>query len=292
MRGVPHASRLGFARLNPATPAVPIPSATIILIRDAKAHLEVLLLTRHDAASFGGASVFPGGKVDAADSDAALLECCDGLERVAPAERAFYIAAIREVFEEAGLLLARSDGNRALLSCAQNAAIAKRYRVDLLRGAVSLAEIVARENLRLAGDTLLPYARWITPEIAPKRFDTFFFLAEAPRDCAPTADGSESLQIDWVDPQTALDESEAGTRRVVFPTRATLSKLALDHSVVAAFARAECSGLVTVQPKITTGPDGATISLPPEAGYPICQVPLAAVFDPRNYPNSQTKDKS
>lgn len=287
MRRVPRAGEL--THLSVGTPSAPIPSATIVLLRDTTAGLEVLLLTRHDAASFGGASVFPGGKVDAADSADTWCDRCDGLASISVGEHAFYVAAIREAFEETGLLFARSDGNPNLLSCARNAEIVARYRADLLRGAITFAEIVARENLRLAGDTLLPYARWITPAIAPKRFDTFFFLAAAPSDCAPTVDGSESLQLDWLAPQTALAESETGARRVVFPTRATLSKLALDSSVATAFARAQRSGLVTVQPEITTGPDGAMICLPPEAGYPISKVPLAAVFDPRNYPNSETK---
>ncbi len=268
----------------------PIPSATILLLRDVNEHLEVLLLTRHDAASFGGASVFPGGKVDTIDFDTTLFMHCDGLTKKSEVEPSFYIAAIREIFEETGLLFARSDDNKALLSPAQNATLGARYRGDLLCGAITLLEIVIRENLRLACDILVPFSRWITPEIAPKRFDTFFFLANSTHNCVASADGTESMQADWITPQAALAEAEAGTRRIVFPTRATLSKLMLSHSVTDALARARSSGLITVQPRIKTdGPEGAMICLPPEAGYPICEVPLAAVFDPRNYPSTKSK---
>lgn len=279
----------GFARLSDGAKSPPIPSAAILLLRDVGEDLEVLLLTRHDTASFGGASVFPGGKVDVTDSDTKLFSYCDGLAPKSEIEHAFYVAAIREVFEETGLLLARSDGNTALLSSAQNAAISARYRNDLLRGAITLPEIVTRENLRLACDVLVPFSRWITPTIAPKRFDTFFFLTDSTHNNVATADGTESLQVDWITPRAALAEAEAGLRRIVFPTRATLSKLALTHCVAAALASARASGLVTVQPEIKTGgAEGAVICLPPEAGYPICEVPLAAVFDPRNYPGTKS----
>ncbi len=279
------------AHLNSCSTVPLIPSATIVLLRDS-ACLEVLLLTRQDTASFGGASVFPGGKVDAEDGATSWASRCDGLTQISVEDRAFYIGAIREAFEEAGLLLARSEGSTHLLSCADSAKIAARYRDELLCGKIAFAEIVERENLRLACDLLIPLARWFTPAIAPKRFDTFFFLAAAPNDCTPTADGMESSRLDWLAPQTAIDESETGTRRVVFPTRATLSKLALYASVAEAIVKTQQRGLVHIEPEIRTEAQGTMICLPPEAGYPIYEVPLAAVFDPRNYPNTESQTQT
>jgi 8-oxo-dGTP pyrophosphatase MutT (NUDIX family) len=156
-------------------PVTPRLAATLLLLRDGGDGLEVLMVSRHEEAGFAaGALVFPGGKVDPVD--AALAACCPPAPDLDETALVLRIAAIRETFEECGILLAR--GNGALLTAELLAALLTRHG----NADAGFAALVAAAGLELATDHLVPYAHWITPVDRPKRFDTHFFLAPAAHD--------------------------------------------------------------------------------------------------------------
>jgi 8-oxo-dGTP pyrophosphatase MutT (NUDIX family) len=249
----------------------PVPAATILLLRDAAAGLEVFLVERHHAIDFAtGALVFPGGKLDPGDRDPrALARCAGGAEDADVL--ALRVAAIRETFEEAGVLLARPRGSRALVDGARAAGIRDRHRAPLLADAIGVADLAEAEDLELATDRLVPFAHWITPEFMPKRFDTHFFLVEAPPDQPAVHDGGESVDSTWATPAAALAEAEAGRRTIIFPTLLNLRKLGRSRSVAEALERARQAPPVTVLPRVERRGDRAVVCIPPEADYGVTE---------------------
>ncbi len=244
------------------------PAATVLLLRDEPAGLEVYMVRRHRLMGFAGdALVFPGGRVDAADS---LLASRPGLRAAvagidAPA-MAFRVGALRETFEEGGILLAREQGTGVLLS-GERAKALSGHRAAIAAGALPFAEFLARENLVLAPDLLVPFAHWITPPVYAKRYDTMFFLAAAPSGQRAVHDGQESVDSQWITPAHALAAGDAGTSRVEFATRRNLEKLGRSASVESAVAAARGARIVTVLPVIEEGPQGVIAHLPPDADY-------------------------
>ena len=256
------------------TPAEAKPSATILLVRDGSHGLEVFMVQRHHQIDFAtGAMVFPGGKVDAADADPALAARCDG--SVSDALRPVHVAAIRETFEECGVLLARPAGSRELVPGAQLALIEKRHRAALNAGERSLREIVEQEQLRLANDLLVHFAHWITPVFMPKRFDTHFYLVAAPPDQLAVHDGGESVDSLWTRPEDAAAERAAGRRTIIFPTFMQVRKLGRSASVAAAIAAARSAPVVTVLPQVEERGGEKVMVIPAEADYEITAAPLA-----------------
>ncbi len=242
------------------------PAATILLLRDAGAGLEVFMVERHHQIDFAsGALVFPGGKVDPDDdSDAAraLLDgALGGLE-------AFQIAAIREAFEECGVLLARKAGSDALIPGADLVGY-EDLRLAIQAGEDSFTGFLEREGLRLAGDLLVPFAHWITPEMVPRRFDTHFFVAAAPADHLAVHDGHESVESLWTTPHAAIEDARAGRRVVIFPTLRNIERLAESTSVEDALSRARRNDIVTVLPYTEQRADGTYLCIPEEAGYAV-----------------------
>jgi 8-oxo-dGTP pyrophosphatase MutT (NUDIX family) len=257
-------------------PGVPIPSGTIVLLRDDPAEgLEIFMVVRHHQIDFAsGALVFPGGKIDAQDEDPALADHCDGADPD-PVMRAVQIGAIREAFEEAGVLLARERGSDSLVSGARLVTL-EPYRRALHAGETTLTEFVAREGLRLACDSLTRFAHWVTPTMMPKRFDTHFFIARAPEDQVLVHDGHESVDSVWITPQRVLEDAAAGTRTVIFPTLRNVEKLADEKDVDAAVAAARTAPIVTVLPWTEQRDDGTWLCIPPEAGYRISEERMPA----------------
>src|SRR5258706_13140517 len=150
-------------------PVIPRPAATLLLLRDGPVGLEVLMTARHEESGFAaGALVFPGGKVDPEDST--LRRFCPGSEALDDVALGFRIAAIRETFEECGILLARRRGASALLSAAEFGELRRHH--GEAGDAPRFAALVAAAGLELAADVLVPFAHWITPVDRPKRFDT------------------------------------------------------------------------------------------------------------------------
>lgn len=256
------------------TPPEPRPSATILLVRDGTRGLEVFMVQRHHQIDFAtGAMVFPGGKVDEADADAGLIARCDG--PVSEALRRVHVAAIRETFEECGVLLARPAGSRALVPGARLAEIEKRHRAALNAGERSLREIIEQEDLRLANDLLVHFAHWITPLFMPKRFDTHFYLVAAPPDQLAVHDGGESVDSVWTRPADAEAERIAGRRTIIFPTLMQVRKLGRNDTVAAAIAAAKSTPVVSVLPRVEERGGEKMLVIPAEAGYDVTAAPLA-----------------
>jgi len=264
-------------------PVPPVPAATVMLLRDSSAGPEVLLLERHSRSEFlPDAYVFPGGRVD--DEDHALAERVAGVTAAeaaavlptVPAALAlgFFVAAIRETFEEAGVLLARRRGARELLDRASTAALA-RHRLSVQSGEASFRALVVAEDLELAGDLLAAHAHWITPVDSPRRFDTIFFAAETPPGQEAGHDGVELTDHVWLRPEQGLADYRSGRRQMILPTWANLETLlgfAHAHDALAASRR---RSLVPILPVVRERGGKRRIEIPSDAGYPTVEELLA-----------------
>lgn len=250
------------------------PAATILLLRD-RPQFEVLMVKRHHQIDFAsGALVFPGGKSHERDHDAAWAEHALGWSDFDAEQRALRVAAVREVFEEAGILLARqADG--AMFS-GEACGLEIRQAVDA--GDVPFLDVVRDLGVRLDLGALTVFARWITPPLTPKRFDTWFYAVKAPDDQLAACDGRETVDAEWIAPAEAVRMAEAGLRKVIFPTRMNLQLLAEAESAEDCVERARARTLVTVQPQVQDGPQGKVLVLPPDAGYGAVAEPLDRVM--------------
>ena len=245
------------------------PASTILLLRDgAEREIEVFMMVRHHEIEFSsGALVFPGGSVDPDDREIiARLELHAG-EGYDAAALSFRIAAVRETFEESGILLARPRGSKDLVDAKQAARIAAGYRVALSERKTSFLKILDETGMVLALDELVPYAHWVTPEGMPKRFDTWFFLAAAPPEQLGAHDGRESTDSLWLSPREAVAGGESGRFKLPFPTTRNLIKLGKQSDVKAALDDARRRPVVTVMPVMTTLNGGRQLRIPREAGY-------------------------
>lgn len=258
----------------PTTPAPALPAATVLLLRDGANGLEVFMVERHHEIDFAtGALVFPGGKVDPEDREPGLLKRCVGAEGAGTEALALRAAAVRETFEECGVLLAKRRGASELLARAEVDALAPE-RAAVLRGDLAFPALAERDDLLLTCDRLIPFAHWITPERMPKRFDTHFFLAAAPPDQSASHDGAESVDSVWIDPRAAVAEADAGRRTIIFPTLRNLAKLGRSRSVEQALDRAREEPIVSVLPWIEKSSAGPVLRIPKEAGYDVCEIPF------------------
>jgi 8-oxo-dGTP pyrophosphatase MutT (NUDIX family) len=250
------------------------PAATILLLRDDPT-FEVLMVKRHHQIDFAsGALVFPGGKSHAGDHDPAWAGHTIGWDAYDGDQRALRIAAIREVFEEAGILLAkRRDG--APMS---GEACPMEIRAAVDAGTTRFIDVVEGLDARLDLSALTVFARWITPPLTPKRFDTWFYAVNAPIEQLAACDGRETVDAEWIAPSEALRMGAAGERKVIFPTRMNLQLLAEANSAADAVARAAARTLVTVLPKIEQRDSGRFLTLPPDAGYGAVAEPLENVM--------------
>jgi 8-oxo-dGTP pyrophosphatase MutT (NUDIX family) len=252
------------------SPVSAVPAATILLVRDGSSGLEVFMVERHHRIDFAeGALVFPGGKVNPADRDPALRRRCVGTDHLDEDGVTLRAAAIRETFEECGVLLARRPGASELVGADELLPLEARYRKSLQSDQTTMARFAEQEDLELACDLLVPFAHWITPEFMPKRFDTHFFLVSAPADQAAAHDGSESVDSVWTTPAAALEEARAGRRTIIFPTLLNLKKLGRSSRTDEALERARREPVVTVLPRPERGPEGNFVRIPAEAGYGI-----------------------
>lgn len=229
------------------SPASPRPAATLLLLRKGTPGPEVLLLRRSPRAGFvPGAYVFPGGQVDAADGHRTLFGRLDGLTESQAREllgrndaglpaAAFWVAALRETFEETGIFIGR-DSHGNLASCygltpdgwSGGGTLGERLapaRSRLLTGAVSFPELLESFDLVLDAAAVRYIGHWVTPESEPRRFDTRFFGACAPPDCSVELDPGEMVEALWLTPSQALDRNRAGQLPLVFPTLRTLEDL-------------------------------------------------------------------
>ena len=213
-------------------PAEPRNAATVMLLRSSDDGLEVYMLRRQASMAFApGAYVFPGGSVDSRDTDEQVAWTGpDAAEwgRIFDAPpslaRALVCAAVRETFEESGVLLAGESADSVVADTTSDDWEGDRHA--LLDHSVSLAELLARRNLVLRADLLRPWSRWITPIVEPRRFDTRFFAAALPAGQRTRDVGGEASEVAWVAPEKALSAGERGEIRLFPPTAVTLSELA------------------------------------------------------------------
>jgi 8-oxo-dGTP pyrophosphatase MutT (NUDIX family) len=255
-----------------ATPVAPRPAATVALVRDAPGGLEVLLLQRSPNLKFmPGAYVFPGGALDPSDSAPEVQACCAGpgdeeasrTLGVARGGLAYWIAAIREAFEEAGILLAYGAAGGLVDTQGEAAARYLAHRRALGRRHGGFGAILKAERLRLAADRLIYFGHWITPLGVHRRFDTRFFLAVSPERQRARHDERETVAHVWVRPRDALASPERLGLR--FPTIRSLEQFSA-YATAAELAAAMAGNrrVPTLQPVITR--DGRSV-LPGEPGY-------------------------
>ncbi|UDY34395.1 NUDIX hydrolase [Dermatobacter hominis] len=252
---------------------VPVRDAsTVMLVRDGDRGLEVCLMQRNLASDFvGGAYVFPGGAVDPEDSDPASAAVCAGLDDAEASRRlgieagglAFWVAAIRESFEEAGVLIARhADGRPLDVTDPSVAERFVRHRQDVDHCRRTIAAVAVEEDLRLDAGALHYFSRWITPLGSHRRYDTRFFVAAAP-DQEVVHDDRELIGTEWLTPVEALRRHDDGEIVMIFPTVRTLVALSRFDGAAAVLDHARAlSEVRPVLPTVTEGPDGMRIRLP------------------------------
>jgi 8-oxo-dGTP pyrophosphatase MutT (NUDIX family) len=264
----------------PKAPAETRLSATILLVRDRNTQLEVFMVERHHQIDFAeGALVFPGGKLEESDGAPEIQPHCREARLHSEAGNALRVAAIRETFEECGVLLARPRGEEQLIGPERLADIAQRFRKPLVDDDATMLDLVEAESLELAFDLLVPFAHWITPEFMPKRFDTHFFLVPAPDDQLAVHDGFESVDSIWTTVSRALELEAAGKRTIIFPTLENVKKLGRSSNVEEAIDSARKQTIVTVLPRLTKDAAGETwMEIPESAGYDTVRAPMAALM--------------
>jgi 8-oxo-dGTP pyrophosphatase MutT (NUDIX family) len=252
--------------------APPRDAATVVLVRQAPG-VETFLLRRTGVLEFApGACVFPGGSVDALDADPAVgwagpspADFGGWLGTSAERARALVCAAVRETFEESGVLLA---GPSPTTLVHDDAALAA-DRQALLDGSVSLAGLLGRRGLVVRADLLTPWARWITPEASPRRFDAWFFVAAMPpgQMAEPGRGPGESDAGLWLPPSAALDAARAGEITLLPPTAVTLAELAAYRDVAGILA--ERRTIAPLMPEAIVENGQAWLVMPEGIDYPI-----------------------
>lgn len=280
------------------------PAATVMLVRDGphdRSPLQVLLVRRNLQADFvGGAYVFPGGAVDPADGGPEAATCSRGLDDEAASRilgvtaggLAYWVAAVRECFEEAGILLARREpeepsserrgrhadlgprpavvGNPPLVSLATRGVAERvaRHRRAVNAGRRRFLDVCRAERVVLALDRVHYFSHWVTPEGAPRRYDTRFFVAAAPTGQTPVHDAGETVASVWISPADALRRFRDGDIELIFPTIRTLQAIGRFDTCEELVAAASAAGQVPVTlPRVVVDGRGVRIMLPGDPGY-------------------------
>ena len=258
------------------------PAATVMLIRDIEnGEFEVFMLQRTLNAAFaGGMYVFPGGRVDELDGIEELEQLCDGLDdkhasgllQIPSGGLAYWVAAIRECFEEAGVLLARNSQTKQLVAFDEPAIIQRfdEARLKIHDSSLSMINLCRGENLNLVTDSIHYVSHWITPVGEARRFDTRFFVARAPESQEPLHDSQETIASLWVQPQDALDKLARGDLAMFPPTSENLKFLANFKTTAEVLAAAKkVSNPVAILPRLRTNSDGKVIGvlMPGDPGY-------------------------
>jgi 8-oxo-dGTP pyrophosphatase MutT (NUDIX family) len=251
----------------PAVPVVARPAATIALMRDGDSGLDILLLKRNRSAGFvPGAYVFPGGRVDTADADEEIVSRVDGLDGPAadrrlslptgdPPALAYYLAAVREAFEETGILIGHDSAGVAPATAAQDPEV-DALRDELMEDRMGFADVLDRMRCRIDGPALEYIAHWITPEVEPRRFDTRFFAAKVPAEAKVIVDTREMSDAVWLTPAGALERYVQGALPMVFPTIKTLEQLEQYRSVNEALMDLGGQEIPTFMPRLVMTPTG------------------------------------
>lgn len=259
-------------------------ASTIMILREADAGFEVFMVERHSKSAFmANRFVYPGGKLDAADCTAEAAERVEGLTPEQARERlgeeaeplgalGLFLAGIRETFEEAGILLARRADQQTLIDLTSDEAVAERfgeYRKSLMDGELALSELAAREDLIFPLDRLGYFAHWITPYVEPRRYDTRFLLAIAPKSQRPLHDQRETTDSTWIRPADAVEQNQAGDFLLAPPTLRTLQQLSEFDSAQAAFDWALEHDPPTILPHMEQRDGQVWLFLPGDEEFPM-----------------------
>jgi 8-oxo-dGTP pyrophosphatase MutT (NUDIX family) len=249
--------------------SVPRDAATVLLLRPADAGFEVFMVKRSGLSDvLGEAHVFPGGKVDAGDAAASMLAQVEGAQALDPAAlgedlqpdrlAAMYVAAARETFEEAGILLARNAGQADLAGGRKR-----------LNAKEPFADVLADLGVKVDLSALVPWVRWVTPTFLAKRFDARFFLAAAPGDQTAMHDDYEATHSEWLDPREAIARWERNQIKLAPATYKSLAHLALYDSIAAALADARSRPAPIVIPHSYERDGAREIVLPGDPEHPV-----------------------
>jgi len=264
--------------MTPSSPVELRDAATVMILRDSSEGLQVFMLRRNLNSDFvGGAYVFPGGAVDPGDRDGDLESICQGRTDTEASLRlgidsgglAYWVAAIRESFEEAGVLLAYDEaGGIVDLEGSEGVARWADHRTEVDNGRRSLIDVCRSEHLRLAVDGMHYFGHWITPEGAPRRYDTRFFLAAAPPRQTPLHDDHEVIANEWLRPLDGLARVRSGELTMMPPTIASLKAVARFSTAAEALAAAtEIKTVPAILPRVVSVDGGMRIVLPGDPGY-------------------------
>lgn len=251
----------------PPVPVTPRPAATIVLLRDGPEGMEVLLMRRNRQAGFvPGAYVFPGGRVDGSDASRAAVDLLADLTPARAADRldlhdadppaiAYYLAALREAFEETGILVGERPDGSAPPTAAEDDGV-DAVRDELMQDRITLSDALERLECRIDGDAIEYIAHWITPEPEPRRYDTRFFAARVPEGATAIVDPREMTDAVWLTPERALRRLDAGRLPMVFPTIKTIEQLAAYDTVDGALEAIGGRAVRTIIPTLVITPTG------------------------------------
>jgi 8-oxo-dGTP pyrophosphatase MutT (NUDIX family) len=266
------------------------PAATVMLVRDAPVSsggtsLEVLMVRRNLRSDFvGGAYVFPGGAVDPLDGGPEAEALCAGRTDAGASALlgfesgglAYWVAVVRETFEEAGILLARrEDGPDLLAGDPREEARFASERAAVNQGTRRFLDLCRAEGLRLSAGDIHYFAHWITPRGAPRRYDTRFFVAAAPPGQIAAHDAGETIADVWISPHDALAQHRAGEIEIIFPTIRNLQAIGRFATSAALLQAAEeaSSAVPAIEPRVVPDGNGMRIVLPGDQGYERGAVP-------------------
>ena len=257
---------------------LPRKASTVIVIRDP---VKVLLMQRSTHDSFmAKATVYPGGAVDETDIDPVLSDFSRGFDGKTAKEKlknmgldetdasGFFFAAIRELFEEAFILLAiRISGEALNFSKEPELSRFKEYRKAIHDNKMTLVELAQKEGLIYTPDDLIPFAHWITPVFQKTRFDTWFFLAELPEGQVAAHDNKELTSTEWMTPEDALTKNAAGEIKLLPPTIMTLTELASFNLVNELFRHASSKKIPSILPEVFSEGLAAGVRMPNDPDY-------------------------
>lgn len=256
------------------TPVDPRPASSVLLLRDSDAALQVYVLRRRTSMAFaGGMHAFPGGAVDPRDGDDQGLGWlgrppswwADRLATSEPAARGFLCAAVRETFEESGVLLVTGDDGVPVAPAGPGWEVDRRALVERR---FALSDLLDRRGLAVRSDVLAPWAHWVTPRFEARRYDTWFFLAALPDGQQARDVSGEADRVAWMRPADVLSAAERGEVAMLPPTWAVLEDLAAHGSVAEAVAAAEGRTLDTVTPGWVDDDGELRLLLPGDPGFP------------------------
>ena len=259
----------------PVKPVTPVPAATLVLLREGGRGVEVLLTQRHRANKFaGGDYVFPGGKIELDDNPSDAADWCVDFDATRAAARlgvrgdvrtalGFWVGAVRETFEEVGVLLAVDEAGRPVEVGAPRFA---GYRAAIQQDNRAFWEMVKKERFRLTAAHLVFFAHWITPEESPYRYDTHFFAAPMPAGQEPVADEHEVVDMRWLSPRGAIDAFKRGEISLRNPTVQNL-KLCDGPSVPDVLAALDARDVPTIRPRVIMEGDKRRVLMPGDPGY-------------------------